>query len=109
LLSGLVIIFAGKLIDQIPLKAFAITVVLGIVIANVTTGFSINVPMLFIGIFMLRFFGQGLLSHTAMTAMGRYFSKARGKALSIAYLGFPVAEAFFPIAIVSTISIFGWR
>ncbi len=44
-----------------------------------------------------------------MTAMGRYFSKARGKALSVAYLGFPLAEAIFPIAIISTITVIGWR
>lgn len=58
---------------------------------------------------MLRFFGQGLLSHTSMTAMGRYFNRARGKALSIAYLGFPMAEALLPIAIVLSIAWIGWR
>jgi MFS family permease len=109
LLSGITIIFAGKMIDRLPLKTFAFAVIFGIVSANVVAGFSFNALSLFVAIFMLRFFGQGLLSHTAMTAMGRYFSKARGKALSIAYLGFPIAEGSFPILVLTLITTFGWR
>jgi MFS family permease len=109
LLSGVTIIFVGKLIDRVNIKSFAVAVIIGITAANIVAGFSFNLFTLFIAIFMLRFFGQGLLSHTAMTAMGRYFSKARGKALSIAYLGFPLAEGIFPILIVLLIGAVGWR
>jgi MFS family permease len=109
LLSGVSIIFVGKLIDRVPLKAFTFAVILGIIAANIAASFAFNAISLFVAIFMLRFFGQGLLSHTAMTAMGRYFSKARGKALSVAYLGFPIAEGLFPIIIVLSISMLGWR
>lgn len=109
LLSGITIIFAGKIIDRISLKKFTILVITGIILANLVAGLSRNLIVLFLAIFLLRFFGQGMLSHTAMTSMGRYFLRARGKALSIAYLGFPLAEALLPIAIVSLILAFGWR
>ena len=109
LLSGVTIIFVGKLIDRVPIKSFSVAVIFGIMAANVVASLSFNLITLFVAIFMLRFFGQGLLSHTAMTAMGRYFSKARGKALSIAYLGFPIAEGSFPILIVTLIAAVGWR
>lgn len=109
LLSGITIIFVGKLIDRIHLKSFSVAVIFGIIAANLVAGFSFNLVTLFVAIFMLRFFGQGLLSHTAMTAMGRYFNKSRGKALSIAYLGFPMAEGIFPIFIVLLIAAVGWR
>jgi len=109
LCSGITIIFAGKFIDRIPLQRFTLLVITGIIAANLLAGISINLYMLFVAIFMLRFFGQGMLTHTSMTAMGRYFSKARGKALSIAYLGFPMAEAVFPISVVSVIMLLGWR
>ncbi|TVQ08206.1 MAG: MFS transporter [Bacteroidetes bacterium] len=109
LCSGFAIIFAGKLIDRIPLIKFTMVVIAGIILANTIAGFSTNLIMLFAGFFLLRFFGQGLLSHTAMTSMGRYFTQARGKALSIAFLGFPLAEAIFPITIVSIILAIGWR
>jgi MFS family permease len=109
LLIGVTIIFVGKLIDRVPIKSFSVAVIFGIIAANIVASLSFNLITLFVAIFMLRFFGQGLLSHTAMTAMGRYFSKARGKALSIAYLGFPIAEGSFPILVVTLIAAVGWR
>jgi MFS family permease len=107
--SGLTIVFAGKLIDRKPLMKFSIIVITGIIAANIFAGLTLNLVMIFIAIFMLRFFGQGLLSHTSMTSMGRYFNHTRGKALSIAQLGYPIAEAIFPITIVSLIMAYGWR
>jgi MFS family permease len=109
LCSGLTLIFAGRIIDRVPLKKFTLWVIVGIFCANIVAGFTLNLIMLFLAIFMLRFFGQGLLSHTSMTAMGRYFSKARGKALSIAVLGYPLSETLMPIAALTAIMVFGWR
>ncbi len=107
--SAVTIIFAGRLIDKISLKKFTLFIIAGIITANLTAALSVNIAMLFISIFMLRFFGQGMLSHTSMTTMGRYFHHARGKALSIAYLGFPLGEAILPITVLSLIMAFGWR
>jgi MFS family permease len=109
LCSGLTIIFAGRLIDRMKLLSFTLIVITGMVAANILAGLALNLVMIFLAIFMLRFFGQGLLSHTAMTAMGRYFTHTRGKALSIVYLGYPLAESFFPISIVFIIGLVGWR
>ncbi|TVQ93352.1 MAG: MFS transporter [Bacteroidetes bacterium] len=109
LCSGITIIFAGRVIDRMPIMKFTMLVIAGIIAANLVAGLSLNLIMLFLAIFMLRFFGQGLLTHTSMTSMGRYFSRSRGKALSIAYLGFPIAEAAMPIAIVTLVLTLGWR
>ncbi len=109
LCSGITIIFAGKLIDRMPIMKFTMIVIVGIIAANLMAGISLNLFMLFLAIFMLRFFGQGLLTHTSITSMGRYFSRSRGKALSIAYLGFPIAEAVMPIAIITLVLTVGWR
>ncbi len=109
LLSALLIIFGGKYIDKVSLKKFSIVVVLGISAAAILAAISMNLVMLFFAIFMLRFFGQGMLGHIAMTTMGKYFHIARGKALSIAYMGFPLGEALLPVSIVSLIALLGWR
>ena len=109
LLSAFTIIFAGKRIDKVNLKKFTLFVIAGIVVANITAAISVNIAMLFISVFLLRFFGQGMLSHTSMTTMGRYFHKARGKALSIAYMGFPIGEAILPISMITLIAVAGWR
>lgn len=109
LLSATTMIFLGKMIDHVPLKRFTLFVIGGIVTASLVAAFSFHVVMLFLAVYMLRFFGQGLLSHTSMTTMARYFSKARGKALSIGYLGFPIGEGLMPLVMVSIILWMGWR
>ncbi len=107
--SAATLIFVGKKIDHIPLKRFALFVVSGIFLACLLAAASWNLVVLFFGIYTLRLFGQGLLMHTAMTTMSRYFTRARGKSLSIAALGFPMGEAIFPVLVASSIGLLGWR
>jgi len=109
LLSASTLIFVGKRIDHIPLKRFALFVVAGIFLACLLVAASWHLGVLFIGIYAIRLFGQGLLMHTAMTTMSRYFARARGKALSIAALGFPLGEAVFPVLVATSIGLLGWR
>jgi MFS family permease len=50
------------------------------------------------------------MSHAATTAMARYFEPGvRGRAVSIAVLGFPVGEAVFPGLAVFLMGTIGWR
>ena len=109
ILSGFSLIFIGKIIDRVPVKMFALAVVAGLVIANLAAAFSFNAAFLFFAIFLLRFFGQGLATHTSFTIAGKQFQKNRGKALSIAYLGFPLTEGIMPVVIISCVTAFGWR
>ena len=55
-----------------------------------------NIIYLFIIIFMLRFFGQGAMTHAGETTMARYFGNNRGKALSVATLGGMSGVMFLP-------------
>ena len=45
---------------------------------------------------MLRFFGQGAMTHAGETTMARYFGSNRGKALSVATLGGMAGVMFLP-------------
>jgi len=58
-----------------------------------------HVLLLPVALLGIRFAGQGLMSHISQTVMGRYFEDDRGKALSLAALGYPVGEMIFPIII----------
>jgi len=60
-------------------------------------------------LFMLRFFGQSLLPHTAVTTMARKFSINRGKAVSVATSGLPLGEIILPTLAVFLIATFGWQ
>ena len=68
-----------------------------------------GVIFLLIGIFFLRLSGQGLMAHTASTAISRYFEKRRGKALSYIWLGMSLGEFLLPIIIVYLLSFIYWR
>ena len=57
----------------------------------------------------LRFCGQGMFGHIAMTAMGRWFRARRGRAVSIANLGHSAGEAVLPAAAVAAMLLLGWQ
>jgi MFS family permease len=52
---------------------------------------------------------QGLLVHTAVTAMARYFLEGRGKAVSLASAGNTVGQGLFPPLAVAAAALWGWR
>ena len=107
--SGVTLIWAGKLIDRFDLRWVTAGVASLLILA---CAFMSIVPVAWAlapAIFALRLSGQGLMSHTAMTAMGRYFEAERGRAVSIAILGFPLGVAVFPGLAVWLSGQFGWR
>ncbi len=109
LLSAALLPFAGKLIDRYSLKKYSLSVLLLLVLSLCIIALSVHPVVLILGLFGLRLAGQGLMTHTSITSMARYFDHARGKAISIAALGHPLGEAFLPIIIAISISFFGWR
>tara|TARA_B100000989_G_scaffold228658_1_gene175620 strand:+ start:256 stop:1161 length:906 start_codon:yes stop_codon:yes gene_type:complete len=60
-------------------------------------------------IFLMRFSGQGMMSHTATTTISRYFTKSRGKALSTTWFGLSTAEFILPVLIVYLLTIYSWQ
>ncbi len=109
LASGLLITKVGALIDTIPLRRYALATVAGLALATAVTAGSVNVVMLGVAIFLLRLFGQGLMTHVAVTAMVREFTAARGRAVAIASMGLPAGGAFFPFLGALAVTTLGWR
>lgn len=101
--------YLGKWIDHIPLRKYSLMVATGLLVASLTVALSWHVALLFVGIVLLRMSGQGLSSHTAQTAMARYFDLRRGKALSISSLGYPIGEGLLPIIIAGILGVMSWR
>jgi MFS family permease len=50
-----------------------------------------------------------MMSHLAVVAMARWFVATRGKALSVATLGFALGEAFLPLIFVALLASHDWR
>ncbi|MCH8531811.1 MAG: MFS transporter [Saccharospirillum sp.] len=96
LVSGLIIMAIGGLIDRVSVRLFATVVACGLILAALLMWQVNSLFSLVIALFLLRFCGQGLLPHTAITTMGRYFSLNRGKAISLAVNGVPLGEMILP-------------
>ncbi|MFP4161273.1 MAG: MFS transporter [Ectothiorhodospira sp.] len=107
--SGLLVAWAGGWIDRMPLARFVTGVSLGVAAGCLVMASATSAAALVLGLFLLRFCGQGLFMHTASTSMARHFEAHRGKAVSIASKGLPLAEAVMPAAGVALIGLVGWR
>ena len=108
-LSAITIIWAGKLIDTVSLRKYTLAIILGLALTCLMASFVFNVFFLFLVIYFLRLFGQGLMGHTSRTTMARYFNTNRGKALAISGFGFSVGEIIYPAAVVFLLLTIGWR
>jgi MFS family permease len=109
LASAFSLTYAGKLIDRTSLKNYTLFAVISLGLSLMITAFSVHPIMLFIGLWGVRFSGQGLMTHISATSMSRYFDRTRGKALSITALGHPIGEAFLPFVITVLIYSIGWQ
>lgn len=109
LTSGILITKVGAWIDAVPLRRYAMAAVAGLGVAALTAALASNVAMLIVALFLLRLFGQGLMTHVAATSMAREFVAARGRAIAIAMMGLPAGEAIFPALGALGLAHLGWR
>ena len=109
LCSSLLLIWVGKKIDDINIFRFAIYVTLLLSFSCFFFSKISSIVFLFIAIFLMRFSGQGMMSHTATTTVSRYFTKSRGRALSICWFGLSSAEFILPVLMVFFLSLTTWQ
>ncbi len=109
LLSSFLLIWVGKKIDDINIFKFAFYVTLLLSFSCFFFSKISSIALLFIAVFLMRFSGQGLMSHTATTTIARYFTKSRGKALSAGWFGLSTAEFILPVLIVYLLTITAWQ
>ena len=107
--SSLILIWFGKKIDEINIFQYSLIVIGLLFFSSLFFSFINSIYFLIIAIFLMRFSGQGLMSHTSSTTISRYFNKRRGRALSGIWFGLSCAEFFLPILIIFLLSIFSWR
>ena len=107
--SSLLLIWVGKKIDDYKILNYSFFVIILLFLSSLFFSFISNIYLLAIGIFLMRFSGQGLMSHTSTTTISRFFEKTRGKALSTAWFGLSTAEFFLPVFITYLLIIYSWR
>ena len=109
LTSSFLLIWVGKKIDDINILKYSIFVILLLSFSCFLFSKISSITFLFISIFLMRFSGQGMMSHIATTTISRYFTKSRGKALSAGWFGLSTAEFILPVLMIYLLTITDWR
>lgn len=109
MVSAIVMIWSGALTDTIRVRRLAIGVLAGLAVACLAMSLNQSAWLLPVVVFALRLFGQGMSSHIATVAMARWYVAMRGRALSIATLGYAFGEALLPLLFVALLTVSPWR
>ena len=107
--SALTLPKLGQIVDRHSAQRVAMVTMPVLALAAVMMSVSRNIALLGLSIYMLRLFGQGMMTHNAMTSMARWFAAQRGRAVSITTLGHNAGEAVFPLLFVLIAGLVGWR
>ena len=109
LASALTLPRLGQVVDRHSVRKVTLFVVPMLAVAALLMAVASHYLLLLFTIYLLRLFGQGMMVHTAYTAIARWFSAQRGRALASAILGHNAGDALFPICFVSIAGGIGWR
>ena len=107
--SSLLLIWVGKKIDEYQIIYYSFFVIILLFLSSLFFSFINSIYFLAFGIFLMRFSGQGLMSHTSTTTISRFFEKSRGKALSTIWFGLSTAEFILPVLVTYLFIIYSWR
>ncbi|MEM1306869.1 MAG: MFS transporter [Pseudomonadota bacterium] len=107
--SAITLLRFGWITDRYAVRTLSVGTALALGVSCLLMASATHIAVLCLAIFGLRLAGQGMMTHIAMTAMGRWFSARRGRAVAISTFGFPIGEALWPIVVVLVIAAVGWR
>ena len=96
LVSGLILTFMGQKIDEYGHRKMIVIISIALALAAVWMSFVFNPIMLFVGFFLMRFFGQGSMGLWPQTLVPHWFKSKRGLAMSIMGIGGVVGAAVIP-------------
>ena len=109
LASALMLPFLGRLLDIFAAHHVLAVVIPMLAVAAFLAGSATTIPVLVVAIFLLRLLGQGMMTHIALTATGRWFVAERGRAVSLVVLGHQGGEATFPLLFATLSVAYGYQ
>ncbi|MDG2183642.1 MAG: MFS transporter [Mariniblastus sp.] len=109
LASAVTLIKLGKTLDRFSISAVSLCVICALAIACLGMSFVNSWMLLLVVIYALRLFGQGMMTHTSQTAIGRWYDADRGRAISLTSMGHQIGEALFPAIVLVLLGLYDWR
>ena len=109
LVSGFAVLRLGPSIDWVAPRRFALMVIaallVGILLLTAAPWWGLGL----IGLALVRFCGQGMMTHLGNTLAGREFTDLRGRALGLAGIGIMLGETVLPALMAALLVWLGWR
>ena len=109
LVSAALLAATGGWIDRWKLGNYALLTCVLMAASALVAGWAQNALMLFLAVLGLRFSGQGMMTHMAMTSMARYFTDRRGLAVGVGSAGMSFGASVYPLIGVLSMNALGWR
>lgn len=107
--SALTLPLFGRYIDLMSLRRYSLIVFIGLILSVALLTAAHGFLFLLGGLFLVRLFGQGLMTHTASTGIAKLFDSERGKALAFTTLGHPAAQLVLPFLFALLTAMASWR
>ncbi|UZR96066.1 MFS transporter [Chondrinema litorale] len=109
LIGSFLLPLGGRLIDTFRIRTLSWINGLSIACFGFLLTTGNHIFILFISLIGLRFCGQGFMILLGSTAISRFFTKERGKALSISGLGLTAGEGLLPLFILQITNWQSWQ
>ncbi|MEO1475512.1 MAG: MFS transporter [Pseudomonadota bacterium] len=109
LASALTLPWLGKTLDIMPGWKVARFVIPLLAAACLLVPAAPTVLALIFSLYLMRLLGQGMMTHTALTEIGRWFAANRGRATSLVVPGHQAGEAALPILFTLVAATLGWQ
>ncbi len=109
ILSGTLIVFMGKFVDRFGQRVMMVVVGLMLAATVFYNSFVLNIGMIFVGFFLLRYFGQGSMVLVPNSLVPQWFDKRRALAISLMTIGAVIAMLAVPSFNYWLIDKMGWE
>jgi MFS family permease len=110
LASALTLPWLGRTLDLMPGWKVVRFTMPALALACVLIAAAPNLVVLALALYLLRLFGQGMMTETAFTEIGRWFVANRGRAMALIVPGQQAGIAMLPVAVVLVNrATAGWR
>ncbi|MDT8398473.1 MAG: MFS transporter [Pseudomonadales bacterium] len=109
LMSALTLPWLGRTLDLMPGWKVARFTIPCLAAACVLLALAPNLVVLALALYLLRLFGQGMMTEIAYTETGRWFVASRGRAMSLIVLGLQAGSFLLPVTVAFLQDRGGWR
>ncbi|MCA1769406.1 MAG: MFS transporter [Halomonas sp.] len=109
LVSGFAVLRLGPSIDWVAPRRFALLVIAALLVGLLLLTAAPWWGLGLIGLGLVRFCGQGMMTHLGNTLAGREFTALRGRALGLVGIGVMLGETVLPPLMAMLLVWLGWR